>query len=159
MFNVFEGEYRPTLIENLTKRPNRRLKRFNIFPGVDLTRVIGPCLQLRWDGKLRHCGGHWADIFTFRKTFLDRAWYLDTDCGYLHEEVIKGAYEINEQEKKRRYNDRIVNVEHGYFTPLGFSCYGGMSHVWKCYSLLSFFKTVTYFLMILCQCNEIVAWK
>ena len=41
---------------------------------------------------------------------------------------LKEVYEANEQEKKRQYNDRIVNVEHGYFTPLVFSCYGGMSH-------------------------------
>ena len=45
---------------------------------------------------------------------------------------------MNQQKKKRRYNDRIVNVEHGYFTPLVFSCYGGMSH--EC---TMFFKHLT----------------
>ena len=51
---------------------------------------------------------------------------------------LKEAYEMNEKEKKRRCNDRIVNVEHGFFTPLVFSCYGGMSH--EC---TMFFKHLT----------------
>ena len=32
--------------------------------------------------------------------------------------LLKEAYVVNEQEKKRQYHDRILNVEHGYFTPL-----------------------------------------
>ena len=51
---------------------------------------------------------------------------------------LKEAYVVNEQEKKRQYNDRILNVEHGYFTPLVFSCFGGMSH--EC---TMFFKHMT----------------
>ena len=31
-----------------------------------------------------------------------------------------------EREKKRAYNDRIINIEHGTFTPLIFSITGGM---------------------------------
>ena len=34
----------------------------------------------------------------------------------------------NEQLKKNEYNDRITQVEHGSFTPLVFSCLGGMSY-------------------------------
>ena len=37
------------------------------------------------------------------------------------------SYEINEREKKRLYNERILEVEHGSFTPLIFSATGGMS--------------------------------
>ena len=33
---------------------------------------------------------------------------------------------MNETEKKRQYNERILNVEHGSFTPLVFSAMGGM---------------------------------
>lgn len=29
--------------------------------------------------------------------------------------------------KKRSYNERIIHVDHGSFTPLVFSCFGGMS--------------------------------
>ena len=32
----------------------------------------------------------------------------------------------HEQEKKRNYNRRIMNIEHGTFTPLVFSVSGGM---------------------------------
>ena len=32
-----------------------------------------------------------------------------------------------EKEKKRKYNKRIINIEHGTFTPLIFSTNGGMS--------------------------------
>ena len=35
------------------------------------------------------------------------------------------SYEINEKEKKRSYNNRIIEIEHGYFTPLVFSATGG----------------------------------
>ena len=31
-----------------------------------------------------------------------------------------------EQEKKRNYNRRIMNIENGTFTPLVFSVFGGM---------------------------------
>ena len=36
---------------------------------------------------------------------------------------MKKAYEINEKEKKRHYNDRIMQLEHGTFTPLVFSAW------------------------------------
>ena len=34
---------------------------------------------------------------------------------------------MNENNKKREYGERVLNVEHGSFTPLVFSCLGGMS--------------------------------
>ena len=37
--------------------------------------------------------------------------------GYGSQELTK-AYEINEREKKRQFNERILEVEHGSFTPL-----------------------------------------
>ena len=42
-------------------------------------------------------------------------------------ETMKSAHKINENSKKREYNQRIMEVEHGSFTPLVFSCFGGMS--------------------------------
>ena len=39
---------------------------------------------------------------------------------------LKKAYEINEKEKKRHYNERIIQLEHGTFTPLVFSATGGL---------------------------------
>ena len=34
---------------------------------------------------------------------------------------------MHEKEKKVKYAARVVEVEHGTFTPLVFSCFGGMS--------------------------------
>ena len=36
------------------------------------------------------------------------------------------CHEINEKEKKRNYNNRILQTEHVTFTPLAFSIYGSM---------------------------------
>ena len=44
---------------------------------------------------------------------------------YANQELSK-AYDINEKEKKKQYNERILQVEHGSFTPLVMSATGGM---------------------------------
>ena len=38
---------------------------------------------------------------------------------------LQTAFDNNEKEKKRTYNQRVIQVEHGSFTPLVFSAYGG----------------------------------
>ena len=40
--------------------------------------------------------------------------------------TLKAIYRKHEQEKKRLYQDRILNVEHGTFSPLIYSVHGGM---------------------------------
>ena len=48
------------------------------------------------------------------------------------------CHKINEKEKKRNYNNRILQIEHGTFTPLVFSIYGSMGREFaKFYSKLS----------------------
>ena len=42
-------------------------------------------------------------------------------------QTLKASHRSNENSKKREYAERILNVEHGSFTPLVFSCLGGMS--------------------------------
>ena len=37
------------------------------------------------------------------------------------------CFENNEREKKRKYNQRVIQIEHGTFSPLVFTPYGGMS--------------------------------
>merc|ERR1711928_8583 len=37
------------------------------------------------------------------------------------------VHEINEKEKKVKYAKRVLEVDQGSFTPLVFSCFGGMS--------------------------------
>ena len=45
---------------------------------------------------------------------------------HLHHSL-PAVHKKNENEKKREYNQRILQVEHGSFTPLVFSCFGGIS--------------------------------
>ena len=42
-------------------------------------------------------------------------------------QTLTAAHRANENEKKRCYRERIKKVEHGSFTPLVFTCFGGMS--------------------------------
>ena len=44
---------------------------------------------------------------------------------------IQQCYTINEKERKRNYNERILQIDHGTFTPLVFSLYGGMGREYK----------------------------
>ena len=53
---------------------------------------------------------------------------------------VEKVYERAEQAKKRSYNDRIQNVEHGTFTPLIFSINGGMGPEAQRYHKLLFNK-------------------
>ena len=56
---------------------------------------------------------------------------------YAKQELSK-TYQTNEKEKKRLYNERIMQVEHGTFTPLVMSATGGMGREsMKFYSRLS----------------------
>ena len=57
--------------------------------------------------------------------------------------TLRKCCEINEQEKKREYSSRILNVEQGTFTPLVFSATGGMGR--EC---SMFFKKVSQFISI-----------
>ena len=41
------------------------------------------------------------------------------------QELLK-TYQLSQKEKKRLYNERIMQVEHGTFTPLVMSATGGM---------------------------------
>ena len=38
---------------------------------------------------------------------------------------LQKVFESQEKEKKRSYNHRVIQIEHGSFSPLVFSCYGG----------------------------------
>ena len=45
--------------------------------------------------------------------------------------TLRSAYETNEKERKRDYNERVLQIQHGSFTPLVFSCFGGISRECK----------------------------
>ena len=66
--------------------------------------------------------GFWV---TGQVAFFDLRIFNPMATRYVNMNLSK-AFEINEKEKKRAYNDRIQQIEHGSFTPLIFACTGGM---------------------------------
>ena len=60
-----------------------------------------------------------------QQAFFDVRVFDPNAKRYLHK-ALPQCYTQNEKEKKRQYNERILEVEHGSFTPLVFSIYGGM---------------------------------
>ena len=60
-----------------------------------------------------------------QKVFFDISGF-DPNAQHHQNKTLRKCYEINEQEKKREYNSRNLNVEQGTFTPLMFSATGGM---------------------------------
>ena len=71
-----------------------------------------------------------------QQTFFDVRVVDRNAKGYL-ESALPQCYTQNEKEKKRRCNERVLQIERRSFTPLVFSKYGGMSHeivkpaIWK----------------------------
>ena len=57
--------------------------------------------------------------------FFDVRVFNPTAKRYVNQELRK-SYEVNEKEKKRQYNERILQVEHGNFNPLIMSTTGDM---------------------------------
>ena len=47
--------------------------------------------------------------------------------------TISKACDSNEKEKKRVYNSRILQIQHGSFTPIVFTAMGGMGRETKCF--------------------------
>ena len=60
-----------------------------------------------------------------QKAFFDIRVFNPLAKRYRNSKV-SNACRMNEIEKKRQYNERILKVEHGSFTPLVFSAMGGM---------------------------------
>ena len=58
-------------------------------------------------------------------TFLDLRVFDPNACRYRNKSL-QQCHVINEQEKKRAYKERILQVDHGTFTPLVFSINGNM---------------------------------
>ena len=66
--------------------------------------------------------GVWAPM---EKTFLDIR-VMHPNCPTYINKEISQVYKTHEREKKRAYNERVIQVEKGSFTPVVFSTFGGM---------------------------------
>ena len=62
--------------------------------------------------------------------FFELRVFNPTAKRYVNQEISK-TYEVNEKEKKKLYNERILQIEHGSFTPLVMSETGGMGQECK----------------------------
>ena len=62
----------------------------------------------------------------YEKTFFDVQVTHPNAESYMRK-PLKSLYKECEANKKRKYNDRVVNIERASFTPLVFSTTGGMS--------------------------------
>jgi hypothetical protein len=62
-----------------------------------------------------------------RNAFLDIRVFNPNASSNRNQHSIDATYRRHEQEKKRQYNARILEVEHGSFTPLVFASTGGIS--------------------------------
>ena len=81
----------------------------------------------------------WAHGFWERvqEAFFDLRVFDPNACRYLNKSL-QQCHVINENEKKREYSKRVLQVDHGTFTPLAFSIYGSMGRgCQKFYSRLS----------------------
>ena len=76
-------------------------------------------------------GKRTASIFFDLRVFdFNACWYF--------KKTLQQCHAINKNEKKRAYNERVLPVDHGSFTPLIFSIYGSMGReCHKFYSRLS----------------------
>ena len=60
-----------------------------------------------------------------QQAFFDVRVFDPNAKRYLHK-ALPQCYIQNEKEKKQQYNERILEIDHGSFTPLVFSIHGGM---------------------------------
>ena len=68
-------------------------------------------------------GGFWQRC---QRAFFDVRVFNPFAPSYRNQKL-STAFSANEREKKRAYAERTVNIEHGSFTPLVFTPYGGSS--------------------------------
>ena len=62
---------------------------------------------------------------TGQMAFFDMTVFNPIAKRYVHMYTSK-PYQLNEKEKKKNYNERMLEVEHGSFTPIVMSAYGGI---------------------------------
>ena len=69
--------------------------------------------------------GFWTNM---QNAFFDISWVFYPHASSYLTKTLPALFKKFENEKKREYGDRIVNIEQGSFTPLIFSSTGGMGN-------------------------------
>ena len=62
---------------------------------------------------------------SYERSFLDVRIVHPNAPSYVNKPIEK-VYETHEKEKKRMYNERVIQIEKGSFTPIVMSTFGGM---------------------------------
>ena len=73
--------------------------------------------------------GVWSPM---ERSFLDIRIMHPNSPSYMNKDIAQ-VYRTHEKEKKRTYNERIIQVEKGTFTPIVFSTFGGMGPEAECF--------------------------
>ena len=69
-----------------------------------------------------------------QQVFFDLRVFDPNTCRYLNK-LLQRFHVINENEEKRAYNERVLQIDHGTFIPLFFSIYGSMGR--ECHKFYS----------------------
>ena len=99
---------------------------------VEVEPVLQPIRGEKFSGRVNESDEARADIRArgfWRKgqsAFFDIR-VTNTNCPSQVNQPVEKIYRKHENEKKREYNERIMQIEHGSFTPLVFSIHGGMA--------------------------------
>ena len=89
--------------------------------------ILHPSTITGTEARLDKCArGFWQAGPT---AFFNVRVFNPTAKWYVNQKISK-TYEVNEREKKKLYNEGILKIEHGSFTPLVMSATGGMG--WEC---------------------------
>ena len=97
--------------------------------------VLRRCTNTQKEARLDFCArGFWQ---RGQKAYFDVRVFNPFAQSYQHQKLDK-VFSANEREKKQLYNDRVLQIEHGSFTPLVFTPYGGCSRETE-----KFIKTVS----------------
>ena len=92
--------------------------RLQILTGEILNSGANSSDEARLDVSVR---GFWQ---RGQRAFYDVRVFSPFAKSHLNQKL-ETAFRSNEKEKKRQYNQRVIEVEHGSFTPLIFAPYGG----------------------------------
>ena len=92
----------------------------NLLPLANPNRVNGNVSE---HARLDVAGnGVWSPM---ERTFLDIRVMHPNSPSYINKDI-RQVYKTHENEKKRTYNERVIEVEKGSFTPIVVSTFGGM---------------------------------
>ena len=96
-------------------------------PKKDKELVMPTRRKLREDGKLAH-----GEMYTHREA-MPEAQATQVEMVESVQSGEEGEDRAHEKKKKRKYNERVLDVENGTFTQLVFSVFGGWGMNVKCF--------------------------